>query len=80
MCTIRMKPTEYEPTPPTHYCFRIDEKTKTVLVPLGLWNEFYETPPNDDFVYPADFNPGIRAADMQTGKRFNFKLKNDAPF
>jgi len=53
MCTIRMKPTEYEPTPPTHYCFRIDEKTKTVLVPLGLWNEFYETPPNDDFVYPT---------------------------
>jgi len=52
MCTIRMKPTEYEPTPPTHYCFRVDEKTKTVSVPLGLWNEFYETPPNDDLVYP----------------------------
>ena len=51
-CTIRMKPTEYEPTPPTYYCFRIDEKTKTVSVPLGLWNEFYETPPNDDLVYP----------------------------
>ena len=52
MCTIRMKPTEYEPTPPTYYCYRIDEKTKTVSVPLRLWNEFYETPPNDDLVYP----------------------------
>jgi hypothetical protein len=52
MCTIRMKPTEYEPTPPTYHCFRVDEKTKTVSVPLGLWNEFYETPPNDDLVYP----------------------------
>ena len=51
-CTIRMKPTEYEPTPPTYYCFRIDQKTKTVSVPLGLWNVFYETPPNDDLVYP----------------------------
>ena len=51
-CVVRMQPTEYEPTPPVHYCFKIDQKEETVTVPLGLWSQFYETAPNDDVEYP----------------------------
>ncbi len=51
-CTIRTKPTEYNPTPHTYYCFRVNDDTKEISVPMFLWSELYETPPNDDYKYP----------------------------
>nr|QBK87040.1 MAG: A18-like helicase [Marseillevirus LCMAC103] len=54
-CTVRGKRDEYNPTPPVHYCFRVDAAAQEVAVPLALWPELYETPPNDDEKHaPAD--------------------------
>ena len=51
LCTVRMKPTEYEPTPATYYCFRVLAEEKEIAVPLGIWREFYTTFPNDSLRY-----------------------------
>lgn len=52
LCVLRMTPTDYERVPPTYYCFNINKDKQHISVPLGLWHQFYASPPNDNLNYP----------------------------
>lgn len=52
-CTIKPKKTQYNPNPDPIICFNTD--SKGIYVPMGLWRNFYDKPPNDYNSYPKTF-------------------------
>lgn len=45
-CNIKGKKDIYTPIPKTLNCFRVDKQTKNIVVPMGLWRNYFEKFPN----------------------------------